>query len=327
MIRLFLQLARKALRLLVLLGLVATVACNQTQKTKSQQVIIFGLEDRASSAHKGVKFDIEQTQSVLKDAITESRQLELVDQENQDAFRVEMIITLASERESTHPDETGVYRAVQVDLTLFKWLSDHEKEKLTAQGKAFLVQDPKEVERQEGFEQVLLLAIKQAVELVDLQFETRRLPGERLKQLLKSERAEDRLYVLRTLRDRHEPKLVPNVVEMLFDSDTEVAMEAVGVLVAQKDQRAVPGLIRMAQGRDPIFLLQIITALSEIRGPVARGYLFTLAAGHDSAEIRKQASTVLKRFEQQQKTDTKKPEGKAVAFPRQQQPKDKNPAK
>jgi HEAT repeat protein len=324
--RIFLQLAEKALILLAVLGLGATVACNQTAKTKSQQVIIFGLEDRASSAHQGVKFDIEQAQGVLKDALTESRQLELVDSENQDAFRAEMIITLASERESTHPDETGIYRAVQVDLTLFRWLSEHEKEKLTAQGKAFLVQDTEAVERQEGFEQVLQLAIKQAVELIDLQFETRSMPVARLSQLLESEKAEDRLYVLRTLRDRREAELVPSVVKMLFDSDTEVAMEAVGVLVAQKDQRAVPGLIRMAQGRDPIFLLQIITALGEIRGPIARGYLFTLAAGHDSAEIRKQASNVLIRFEQEQKADKKKSEEKAVAFPRKQN-KDKNPTR
>jgi hypothetical protein len=94
-------------------------------------------------------------------------------------------------------------------------------------------------------------------------------------------------------------------------------MEAIGVLVAQREQRAAVPLIRMAQGRDKVFLFQIITALTEIQGPVAKGFLFTLAAGHDLPDVRKRAKEA---FDQIVRRDEVDPPGKkkAVAFPRTQ---------
>ena len=109
--------------------------------------------------------------------------------------------------------------------------------------------------------------------------------------------------------------MVPRVIAMLNDPDPDVVMEAIGVLVAQKDERAVVPLIRMTQGRDRIFLLQIITAVGEIRGPTARGFLFTLAAGHTSPEIRKRAQETLDRLLREQKSSGTGSDQQVLALP------------
>jgi HEAT repeat protein len=122
--------------------------------------------------------------------------------------------------------------------------------------------------------------------------------------------------VLRALRDRRMPEMIPRVIEMLSDPNPDVAMEAVGVLVAQKEKRAAVPLIRMAQGRDNVFLFQIITALSEIQGPVAKGYLFTLAAGHDLPDVRKRAREAFDRILREEGANRSGRKKKEVAFPR-----------
>jgi hypothetical protein len=290
--------------------------CSRTSEPGREKVVIFGLDDQASGAPQGVRFDLKRARKMLREALEGSKKLELVSEDASGVFRAELTINLASERESSRAEENGIYRAVQVDLTLSRWVDD-ESQKLSSQGQAFLVQDPDKAEREEGFDQVLQQAIGRAVEMIDLQLESRYLPTEQLTKLLNSQSREDRLYVLRALRDRRVPEMTPRIIEMLSDPDPDVAMEAIGVLVAQKEQRAAVPLIRMAQGRDLVFLFQIITALAEIQGPVAKGFLFTLAAGHDSPEVRKRAREALGQIER--RGEAERPgKDKAVAFPRTQ---------
>jgi hypothetical protein len=297
---------------MILLGL---GGCGRTESSGRVPVIIFGLDDRMSGAPKGVKFDLDKARQMLAEAFDASKRLVLTEEKSAETYRAELTITLASEHEPRRTTEVGVYRAVQVDLVLYRWLGDHEQDKISSMGKAFLVQNPKKVNRQEGFALVLEQAIANSVEYIDIQLESRNLPIEGLKQLLLSDRTEDRLYVLRTLRERQNSQIVPQVIEMLSDPDADVVMEAVGVLVAQKDQRAALPLIRLARKRDQIFLLQIITALGEIQGPVARGFLFTLAAGHGSAEIRERAQEALDRILRREHASNTKPAEPAVAPP------------
>ncbi len=312
--------AERAFCLLGLLCLGFSPGCSRKSEPSREPVVVFGLDDQVSKATQGVNFDIERTRAMLRRELDDSRSLEVVGEDAPGVFRAELSIVLASERESTRTEESGVYRAVQVELDLSRWRND-ESEKLSSQGQAFLVQDPDRVERKEGFEKVLKLAIAQAVEMIDLQIESRHLPGERLNELLSSQRAEDRLYVLRALRERRMPEMIPRVIDMLSDSDPDVAMEAVGVLVAQKERRAVVPLIRMAQGRDKIFLFQLITALAEIQGPVAKGYLFTLAAGHEMPDVRKRAREALERIRSEEGAQPSKGKKNTVAFPRPQSEK------
>lgn len=312
--------ARRAERVLCLLGLLCLgclSGCSRTGESVREKVVVFGLDDQVSGAPKGVRFDLGWARAALRKALEGSRNLLAVSEDAPGVFRAELSITLASERESTRAEESGIYRAVQVDLVLSRWVDD-QSEKLRSQGQAFLVQDPDKVDRQDGFEKVLKRAIGQAVKMVDLQIESRHLPADRLNELLSSQHSEDRLYVLRALRDRRAPEMIPRIIEMLSDPNTDVAMEAVGVLVAQKERRAVVPLIRMAQGRDQMFLFQLITALAEIQGPVAKGYLFTLAAGHELSDVRKRAREAFERILREEEAERSGRKKNTVAFPRPQ---------
>jgi hypothetical protein len=79
-------------------------------------------------------------------------------------------------------------------------------------------------------------------------------------------------------------------------------------------------LIRMSQTRDPVFQLQLITAVAELGGPVARGYLFTLAAGHRSSEIRRRANEGLDRIQATGERAGNDSSNPAVAMPRRNEP-------
>ncbi len=296
--------------LVLLAGLAGEPACSRHDKKPGAPVVIFGIEDKASASSDGVAFDRKQVRHILEDAVESNPHLALVSGEDDGIYKAELTVILASERESTTPDEKGVYRAVQVELSLTRWEAGHVEQRLSALGKAFLVQDPDRQDRQRGFDKVCKNSVARAVELIGLQIEARGMsPGE-LRVILGSDDEEKRLYALRSLRERHEPSLLPKVIEMLDDRDADVALEAVGVLVEEKAKSAAVPLIRISKGRDRIFLLQIITALGEIGGPVARGFLFTVAAGHDSTEIRRRAAESLRHVLLSQHT------GKTVALPR-----------
>jgi len=282
--------------LLLLLGGGCWVACHSAAAVKEHPIYIVGVDDRASGVPDGVQFDPERSRQHLEAALADSRTMHVVEQRKPAAYRAELTISLASERESEREDQTGVYRAVQVELHVHRDQGG-QRDWLTAQGEAFLVQEPAEGGRNEGFDRVLERAVAKAVEYIDLQFECRELEPEQLRERLNSEQAEQRLYVMRSLRDRNIPEMVPDVVRRLADPDEDVVLEAVGVLVAQRDRRAVEPLIALSRSRDLVFRLQIITAMAELGGPVARGYLFTLAAGHPADEIRQRAREGLARIE------------------------------
>ncbi len=301
----------------LVLALLATAAtsCSRSSGERPNAVFILGIEDRASGVPKGVRFDQQRSRKYLSEALAASKTMAEVRERTPEAFRAELVIELASERESERDGSVGIYRAVQVEIHVHR-LVDDEREWLSAQGKAFLVQQADEEDRNEGFDRVLELAIGKAVQYLDLQLQARQLDAEQIERRLKDERAEDRLYVLRSLRGRKMPELVPVVIGMLKDPDDDVVLEAVGVLVDQHDERAVLPLIRMSQTRDPVFQLQIITAMAELGGDVARGYLFTVAAGHGSAEVRQRAKEGLERIEEAAARTGQGPGEPAVATPR-----------
>ncbi|HOX46360.1 MAG TPA: HEAT repeat domain-containing protein [Myxococcota bacterium] len=292
--------SRCCAELALALCLLGVCACESSSDPGRPPVLVLGVDDQTGQGDGG--FDMRRAQTALEEALAGSRQLRLVGQRDAQAYRAELAIVLASERaperEAEGAGQDGLYRAVQVELRLVR-RTEAVSESLRAEGSAFLVQDPASVERAEGFQRVLELAIRQAVERIDLQLESQGLPPDKLRALLDSQDSDERRYVLRVLRARPVPELVPRVIELLRDPDPDLVLEAVGVLVAQRDDRAVPGLIRLAGSKDVVFLLQIITAVAEIGGPMARGYLFTLAAGHPESQIRERALEGLARIDRQ----------------------------
>jgi len=303
----------------LLASALALAGCRREDRPQRRPVVVAEVVDHASGTPEGLRFGVDDARRELVQALEDSATLRPGEEGEPGAYRAELILTLATEREPSAsedqpeggPEDRAVYRAVQVNLGLSRWGQGPEREKLSTEGKAFQVQDPESVGRQEGFEAVLGLAIRQAVQNADLQVQTRALPLSRQEELLSSESADTRLNVLRALRERPAPELVPRVIALLQDPDPEVALEAIGVLVAARDPRAAEPLIRAGQGRDHVFLLQNISALSEIGGPVARGFLFTLAAGHSSPVIRERANEALRQLE----SGDEEPPEKAAAIP------------
>lgn len=281
-------------RLALGLSLLAS-ACSRVSG-EAPAVFVLGVDDRTSGTVEGLRVDTERAGRLLSQAFADQADFHPVSEPEPEAFRAELVISLCSERRSERDDEQGLQRTVQVELKLRRRVEGGVEE-LSATGQAFEVQDPSDFDRTEGFERVLGSAIDRAVSNVGVQLRSEHLSLDELLAKLGSPRPEERLYVLRTLRERRDPSLVPQVILALSDSDDAVVLEAIGVLVAQGDPLAVEPLIKLAFGRDVLFQLQIITAVGELGGPVARGYLFTLARGHGSSEVRERAAEALARLE------------------------------
>ena len=301
-----------------ILALVCLADC-RGQAGKRLAVIIQSIEDQASGEVSGGRFDSTHLRHVLEKAIHNSRQLVLTDREKPyNTYRLDLLVNEVIEHDSLNVEKPGVYRSVQVGLALTRWKNEHEREQLASRGRSSQVQDPRKVEPEEGFGFLLEQAIQEAVENIDVQLDTRDLPLVRLRELLESDKSEHRLYVLRALRERSADELMPKVLNLLNDPDLEIVLEAIGVVVAHKEQRAVVPLIRLIEGKDQVFLLQVITALAEIGGPVARGYLFTVASGFTSSLIRERAAEALQQLKQAEKQpQTPEASPKAAVIPHQ----------
>jgi hypothetical protein len=277
--------------------------------------MVTDIEEQMMSAPPELAFDLKKAFNDLQEIIEEkSRQMVVVSEQSPGVFQARMIIKGASENESDDIEKGKVIRAVVVVVDLMRW-SGNKKEEISAEGDAFLIQDPEQIGQREGFAKVLNKAIAKAVSLIDLQMESQHLPQKRLQEILAGDNVDDRLSVLRTLRERRMPSLMPDVIAMLSDSNMPIVLEAIGVLVAHKERKAVAPLIRLTRGRDHIFLLQIITAVTEIGGPIAKGYLFTLAAGHNYPEIRRRAKAAMERIIRYEKSTQTESTNKAIALP------------
>lgn len=275
----------------LLLGALLMYGCSNGKDDRNP-VFVLGVDDRASGGQSGVKFDLEKCDKYLATALDESTHLKPVVKRSDKALRLQATIELASEQEPKAGDDSGVYRAVQVQLRLLP-APGSDGQSTISTGKAFLVQEDDSVQKNEGFTKVYKLALDNAVKYMDIQLDARAMSTADIRKSLHSSDEQHRLYVLRSLRGRKLPELYNDVLSLLHDRDNEVVLEAIGFLVDQHDQRAVVPLIRMSHSRDPVFLLQLISALSELGGPVARGYLFTLASGHRSKDIRERATEAL----------------------------------
>ncbi len=267
------------------------VACDWDERGSRRPALILEVVDQASNPEKKIKFDKSRARRYLERALGTSKVFSLSEEDDPDAYRARLRIVLASEREAGGESPVGVYRAVQVDLE-FKQRRSQGGDRVSAVGKQFLVQDPGRQDRDDGFDAVLEMAIHRAVDVADLQMDLRTMERAALRQVLHSEQLDRRLMALRTLQQRKEPELVPEMIELLGDPDSDVVIEAVGALVFHKDQRAARPLIKSTNQRDSVYLLQIITALGELGGVDAKGFLFTLAAGHQVESIRRRAHEV-----------------------------------
>ncbi len=122
--------------------------------------------------------------------------------------------------------------------------------------------------------------------------------------LLKQLDAQDprmREAALRVLTLRKNPRAFPVWLKRLEGDDPLAVREAIGVLVELHDPRATPALIELGRKKESGFLREIIFALEIIGGEEAKGYLYTLAQGHDEPRVREAALSAWETLERQGK--------------------------
>lgn len=99
---------------------------------------------------------------------------------------------------------------------------------------------------------------------------------------------------------RHKEAVAP-LLEQLHRSQSDsanhatqaLALQALGALVAIGDTSAVLSIIDFAQHKDEQLLLQLAYAVGALGGPVAQGWLVTLASGHPDEMVQRAAAEAL----------------------------------
>jgi len=110
-----------------------------------------------------------------------------------------------------------------------------------------------------------------------------------------------RLFAIERLGTRRIQTAVQPLIGLLTADETpEVALRAIGALVAIGDRAAVAPLIDLTYRKDPAFVLRIVFAVSALGGRTAEGFLVTLASGHPHPEIQRGAKDALAEMQKKQ---------------------------
>ena len=86
---------------------------------------------------------------------------------------------------------------------------------------------------------------------------------------------------------------VPRLVTLLERPDLTLRMRVIGALGLLKDDRAVPGLAKLADGATPELIHAAVLALADIGTPTARRYLSTIASSSVFEHVRELAREAL----------------------------------
>lgn len=102
------------------------------------------------------------------------------------------------------------------------------------------------------------------------------------------------LFAVQRLGERRSKAAVEPLIGLLNQKTRpELALRAIGALIAIGDPRAAEPMIELAHNQDPQFVLQVVFALAALGGPTAEGYLVTLASGHPVEAVRRGAEDAL----------------------------------
>ena len=101
-------------------------------------------------------------------------------------------------------------------------------------------------------------------------------------------------FAIRVAGARRLKALVPALTRRLQEEpEADLVLRVVGSLVQIGDVRAVGALVELTKKRHPIFVNQIVYAVSAIGGDEAEAYLDTVAQGHPSEHVRNAAREAL----------------------------------
>lgn len=114
-----------------------------------------------------------------------------------------------------------------------------------------------------------------------------------LMKRLKEKESFAKYHATELLAHRKHKAAVPLLLKQLKTKNKRLLLGTIGALVKMKDRRAAAPLIELARLREGAFLAQIISALGEIGGEEAKGFLFTLASSHNVPLIQQNAKEAL----------------------------------
>lgn len=266
-----------------------TAACGKL--SGRQPVVFWSVENRVRPPFSEDELK-RLAQTSLKKAVSGGRLFSFARGEDHGAWRAEIRLN-AFYQPTAEEDETAPGRRLELELVFWRKQADGDRVRLSAVASA---EEEKAAEEEaEAFRALWARALCRAIELIEIELEAQKLSEQELARLLDSRNDDIRLQALKALRARRLESLQQRVVRLLREGNTEIVLEAVGVLVAWKAQSAAVDLIRSATGKNVSYQVQLLSALGEIGGPVARGYLFTVAAGHASENLRRLAEENLQR--------------------------------
>jgi hypothetical protein len=107
---------------------------------------------------------------------------------------------------------------------------------------------------------------------------------------------EVRSEALRAVADRKLHAAAPRLIELLASEDSDRADEALGALVALKEEGAVKAIVDRVQFSDIDSMRRIIDAVAEIGGDEAEAYLQFVAEGHEMGGVKDLAADALRRL-------------------------------
>lgn len=90
------------------------------------------------------------------------------------------------------------------------------------------------------------------------------------------------------------------MLPLLKSKSRPVLLATIGSLVRLRAKEAAVPLIQLSRQREGAFLAQILSALGEIGGEEAKGYLFTIASSHNNKLLRQTAKEALEELRQRE---------------------------
>lgn len=145
-------------------------------------------------------------------------------------------------------------------------------------------------------------AMKDCLEQVLQAKGARNQPSETLLAWLDDEKRseEQRLQAIRLLGARREAKAVPALIRILGGDDRELAQAALGALTLLGDPSAVDAVIEYAEGKPSLIRKQAIEAVRVMGTRKGMAWLFTLSTGHKDPDVQAAAAAALAQLEERE---------------------------
>jgi hypothetical protein len=109
-----------------------------------------------------------------------------------------------------------------------------------------------------------------------------------------------RRQAIRVLGARKEERAVPALVTMLSGKDRDLSQAALGALTLIADPAAVEAVILYSEGKPSLVRKQAIEAVRLMGTRTGKAWLFTLSTGHPDADVRGAADHALAQLEQRE---------------------------